>query len=96
MKANITNLKRVLKLCAKAHNATFHDWSCEGQLGIHSETMATIYDVRMICQSFGLGAMMVEPSNGYVTVWLDEKLYRNKAEVDLDRCAMALPYGTEL
>jgi len=96
MKANITNLKKVLKLCAKAHNAEFKDWSIDGQLGIHSETMATVCDVRMICESFGLSALAVEPGYGYVTVWIDPQLYGNKREVDMNRCAMALPYGTEL
>ena len=34
MKANITNLRKALKACAKAHNAKFDNWSSEGQLGV--------------------------------------------------------------
>ena len=96
MKANITNLKKVLKLCAKAHNARFHDWSGEGQLGIESETNATVCDVRMICEAFyGASAMMVEPNYSYTTVWLEPNMYGNKSEVNMELCLMALPYGTK-
>ena len=95
MKANITNLKKVLKICAKAHNTTFHDWSIDGQFGLHSETPGTICDVQMICEAFfgKTEPSAVEPGYGYVTVWL---CYDFLPEVDERLCMMALPYGTKL
>ncbi len=96
MKANITNLKKVLRICAKAHNCEFKDWSIEGQLGVHSETPATICDVHMILDAFFGSHDMAEASWGYVTVWLDESMVRSKREVDMTTLALALPYGTKL
>ena len=96
MKANITNLKKVLRICAKAHKASFYDWSQEGQFGIESDTPATFCDVQMVLQAFYGRDDMVEAGYGFVTVWLMESMDRNKRDVDLTLCRMALPHGTEL
>ncbi len=94
MKANLTNLKKVLKLCANAHNAKFEDWSCEAQLGINSETPGTICDVSLILDAFYGRHDFIEVGYGYTSVWLEEMMYRNKNQVDMEKCLMALPYGT--
>lgn len=97
MKANITNLKKALKACAKAHNCEFEDYSCEGQLLVCSETPATICDVNMILESFFGSHDAAEHSGwGSITIWLDSSMSRSKREVDMDQLAMALPYGTKI
>ena len=96
MKANLTNLKKVLRICAKAHKCEFNDWSNEGQLGLHSETPATICDVQFILDAFYGRHDMVENSYGFVTVWLEPMMYGNKSQVDVQLCALGLPYGTDL
>ena len=98
MKANITNLKKALKACAKAHNAKFNDWSSEGQLGIWSTTPGTICDVQMILQAFfgSDNSMEVSSTVNCITVWLDDSMVRNNKEVDETTLALALPYGTKL
>ena len=96
MKANLTNLRKALKICAKAHNAEFCDWSSEGQLGVHSDTPGTICDVQMIMDAFYGRHDMTEVSYGYVTIWLEEMMVRNQNEVDEVLLYMALPYGTKL
>ena len=96
MKANVTNLKKVLRICAKAHKTTFHDWSYEAQLGIHSDTPGTISDVQMILESFYGRSDMIEVEWGYVIVWMEDMMYRNKNDVDMRTLALALPYGTNL
>ena len=94
MKANLTNLRKALEACAKAHNAKFEDWSDEGQLGVWSITPGTICDVKMICEAFfGPNPMMVEPNYGYTTVWLG---YDYLPEVNDGLLYSALPYGTTL
>lgn len=45
MKANVTNLKKVLRMCAKAHNAKFCDWSYEAQVSIESDSVPVASDV---------------------------------------------------
>ena len=96
MKANLTNLRKALKACAKAHNAEFCDWSSEGQLGVHSDTPATICDVQMIMDAFYGRHDMTEVSWGYVTIWLEEMMKGNRSDVNEELLAMALPYGTKL
>ena len=96
MKANLTNLRKALRACAKAHNVKFYDWSSEGQLGVHSDTPATICDVQMIMDAFYGRHDMTEVSWGYVTIWLEEMMFRNRSEVNEELLAMALPYGTKL
>ena len=97
MKANITNLKKVLRLCAKAHKCEFNDWSGEGQLGVGSETPATICDVHMILDAFFGNHDAAECSGwGCITVWLDESMVRSKRDVDEDTLRLALPYGTKV
>ena len=93
MKANLTNLRKALKVCAKAHNAKFENWANEGQLGINSETPATICDVQMICEAFFGHSDMVEVGWGYTTIWLCDEF---KKEVKEDLMYMALPYGTKI
>ena len=95
MKANITNLRKALKACAKAHNAKFDNWSSEGQLGVWSTTPATICDVQMICDAFfghHLG-VEVQPDLDCITSWL---CYDYEKEVDEQLMYQALPYGTTL
>lgn len=98
MKANITNLKKALRVCAKAHNAKFDDWSSEGQLGVWSTTPGTICDVRMILQAFfgDDSAIEVDWNINCITIWLDETMYGNKRDVEEITLSMALPYGTKL
>jgi hypothetical protein len=95
MKANLTNLRKALKVCAKAHNCDFNDWSDEGQLGVWSTTPATICDVRMICEAFFGSSEPAEVSDSVncITVWL---CYEFLPEVDEDKMYLALPYGTKL
>lgn len=98
MKANITNLKKALKACAKAHNCEFSDWSDEGQLGVWSVTPGTICDVRMILTAF-FGddyAADADENIGCITIWLDDSMVRSQREVDETTLALALPYGTKL
>lgn len=96
MKANITNLKKVLRICAGAHKCKFEDWSSEGQLGVNSETPGTICDVQMILDAFFGNHDAAEVSYGYVVVWLDESMVRNRKEVDMRLLSLALPYDTKL
>lgn len=98
MKANITNLKKALKACAKAHKARFNDWREDGQLGIWSVTPGTICDVQLILESFFGNNKAMDISNGIgcITIWLDDSMVRNKRNVDEQMLAMALPYGTKL
>ena len=97
MKANITNLKKALKACAKAHNCEFCNYSSEGQLLVCSETPATICDVHMILDAFYGNHDAVENSGwGSITIWLDESMVNNKRDVDEMTLALALPYGTKL
>ena len=94
MKANLTNLKKALKACAKAHKATFSNWSDEGQLGVWSTTPGTINDVGMICEAFfGTSKPAEVDMVGCITVWLDWDFL---PEVDEMTMYMALPYGTKL
>ena len=74
MKANITNLKKVLRICAKAHNCKFDDWSSDGQLGVWSTTPGTVCDVQQILEGFfgDDSAMEVTYSLNCITIWLDE------------------------
>jgi len=96
MRANLTNLRKALKACAKAHGAKFFDWSREGQLGINSDTPATVCDVQTIMDAFYGRHNMTEVSWGYVTIWLEQMMLRNSSEVDEPLLKMALPYGTVL
>ena len=72
MEANLTNLLKALKACAKAHNAKFSDWSDEDQLGIWSTTPGTICDVQMICEAFfgHHDCVDVQGDLDCITVWL--------------------------
>lgn len=90
MKANIENLKKALQVCAKAHNAEFCDWSDEGQLAIHSDTVSVVNDVKMIAESFFGGNADVETDWGYVNVWLSDEYLDDVDEVKL---SLAMPYG---
>lgn len=98
MKACIKNLKRVLRLCADAHNCDFDDWSDEGQLGVWSITPATICDVQLVLDSFygNHDAIEVSSDVGCTTIWLDEDMDKGDRDVDMMSLSLALPYGTEL
>ena len=98
MKANLTNLIKALKACAKAHNAEFESWANEGQLGIWSVTPGTICDVQMICEAFfgkteAPGPMEVNHDVDCITIWL---CYDFLKEVNEQLMYMALPHGTKL
>ena len=95
MKANLTNLRKALKACAKAHKVQFCNWVKDGQLGLKSESVPVVSDVRMISEAF-FGTTIpsaVEPAHGYTTVWL---CYDFLLEVNEDLLKLALPYGTQL
>lgn len=94
MKANLTNLRKALKVCAKAHNAKFGNWSTDGQLGVGSVTPGTICDVQMICEAFYGTNEMVEVGWGYTNVWIYEVDFL--PEVNENLMYMALPHGTVL
>lgn len=97
MKANIENLKKALKACAKAHNCDFDDYSDEGQLLVGSETPATICDVHLILDAF-YGNHKAAENNGWgsVTVWLSPRMNSSRKDVDMTTLALALPHGTKL
>lgn len=95
MKANITNLRKALKVSASAHNCKFHDWSKEGHFSLESDTPATICDVQLICEAFfGEGNADVESTMGYTIAWICYSEFL--PEVDERTLALALPYGTKL
>ena len=98
MKANIKTLKRVLKKVAEAHHCEFKDWSDEGQLGIHSETPATICDVHLVLDGFFGNHHASEVGYGYINVWLDESMDTDRtiSAIDMRTIRMALPSGTRL
>ena len=94
MKANTTNLKKALKACAAAHNVKFCDWSDEGQLGLTSDNVPVVADVRMICEAFYGTSCMVDTDWGCTTVWKDNVVMQS--DVDELLLSLALPYGTKL
>lgn len=98
MKANIKTLKRVLKKVAKAHNCEFKDWSDEGQLGIHSDTPATICDVHLVLDGFYGCNKAAEVGYGWITVWLCKSMDSDMTipPLGMRTIRMALPYGTRL
>lgn len=81
-------------MCAKAHNAKFHDWSGEAQASIESDSVPVASDVRTILEAFYGDASYVEVNWGHTIVWFDLFMYRNKREVNVDLLRMALPYGS--
>lgn len=94
MKPTIDLLKKALRECAKAHRAGFSDRTEDEQIGIASESVPTVNDIRMICESFYGHSRMIETGWGYTTVYLDcdEML----DELDETKLRMALPNGTVL
>lgn len=98
MKATIANLKKALKACAKAHNVEYKSWPADGQIGIHSETVPVVADVKMIIEAFyGDFARneLVETGYGYTTVFLYDTM-NTKNDVDETLLKLALPAGTVL
>ncbi len=93
MKANKTNLKKALKVCAKAHKIHFLDWGNEGQYGLQSQTVPVIADVQTICKAFYGHSEMVESAYGYTIVWLGSEFL---PEVDEQTLRFALPSDTKL
>lgn len=96
MKANLTNLRKALRMSARAHNVEFCDWADECQLGIHSEAVPVLADVQMILDSFFGRHDMIETGWGYITIWLEEFMWGNKAEVNEMLLRLALPYGATI
>lgn len=97
MKATVENLIKAVKACAKAHNAEFCDWSDgDDQLGVKSESVPVVADIRMIAQAFGGGHGAVEVGWGYTTVYIDALVIDPEVDVDEKTLAMALPKGTVL
>lgn len=95
MKPSLDLLKKALKACAKAHGAEFKDWSRDdNQLGIKSESVPVVADVRSICQALYGHCAMIEVGWGYTVVFLDEAKFLDEADENLLR--MSLPSGTEL
>lgn len=98
MKATIANLKKALKACAKAHNVEFKNWTADGQVGVHSETIPVVADVKMIIEAFyGNKARneLVDTGWGYTTIYLYSTM-NTKNDVDETLLKLALPAGTEL
>lgn len=97
MKANLTNLKKAMKICAKAHDSKFNDWSGEAHVSIESDTVPVVSDVRTILDAFyGEHDLFLEVKWGYTIVWFDTCMYGSKREVNTDLLQMALPFGSVL
>lgn len=96
MKPTIDLLRKALKKCAEAHKVQCEDWPEDGQLGIKSESVPVVADVKSICRAFCGEANVTETAWGYVTVHLDDAEYAFLPEVDETLLKMSLPYGTEL
>lgn len=96
MKANLTNLRKALKACAKAHNVEYHWWRDDQQITLQSESVPVVSDVRQIVEAFyGSASGIVEVNYGYTIVW--EDIFMNtKDEVNEQLLYLALPYGTVL
>ena len=98
MKATIKNLKKALRESAEAHNVEYKNWSDEGQIGIHSESIPVVADVKMILESFygERCSDLYETGYGYTTVYLYDFMDDESREVDLTLLTMALPYDCKL
>ncbi len=93
-KPSLELLKKALEACADAHHVELHFWSEEQQLGIHSESVPVVSDVRMICSALFGDSRMVETGWGYTTVFLEEAAFLPEADKAL--LLMALPHGISL
>ena len=98
MKATISNLKKALKACAKAHNVEFKNWAADGQVGIGSETVPVVSDVRMILEAFYgvVYGLMYEVGWGFVTVYLYDFMNNKSKEVNETLLQLAIPSGVTL
>ena len=94
MEANMNLLKNALRSCADAHHVEIKEWPADNQVGLHSESVPVISDVRMICEALCGNTRMIETGWGYTTVYLDDVVFL--PEVDESCLRLALPFGTEL
>lgn len=101
IKANLENLMKALRETAKAHNVDIENWLEDGQIGIKSEAVPVIADVKSIVNAFLKDGEMekyqlVEVGYGYITVFADSCEYCYKdalSSLDEMSVEMALPYG---
>lgn len=98
MKATLENLRKALKASAQAHNAEYQDWEDEGQIGIRSETPATVNDIRMILEAFygSAGVRLCDVGYGYTTVYIYDFMEDPGRNVNEGLLGLALPHGTKL
>ena len=94
MEPTIELMKKALRSCADAHHVEYKEWTEEQQIGIHSESVPLVSDVRMICEAFCGNTRMVETGWGYTTLYLDDVIFL--PEVDETSLRLALPIGTQL
>lgn len=94
MKPSIELLKKALKACADAHHVDFEQWTEDEQIGIRSEDVPVVADIRIICRAFCGEANIVETGWGYTTIYLDEAVFL--PEVDMQSLSLALPHGTTI
>ena len=87
-------MKNALRSCADAHHVEIKEWPADNQIGLHSESVPVISDVRMICEALCGNTRMIETGWGYTTVYLDDVVFL--PEVDESCLRLALPFGTEL
>lgn len=96
--ANEKNLLKALKATAKAHNAEFENWLDEGQVGIKSETIPAVADIKTIVSAFTTnGNNNVEVGWGYTTIFVDCLEYKEELSAnDIMQLEMSLPYGLKI
>lgn len=93
--ANEDNLYKALRATAIAHEVQFADWMDDGQVGIRSEGVPLVADVRSIVSAFCSNSnSIVEVGYDYTTIYLDEAVYRK--EVNELGLQMALPYSNNI
>lgn len=105
IKPCVSNLIKALKVCAKAHNAEFCDWTDEGQIGIKKECLPVFADVKSILQAFYKPQYALPDTGyGYITAYIyGEEFYKDNGEVEntflpeVDEMTlkMALPYNAK-
>ena len=102
IKVNEKNLIKALRATAKAHNVKFENWLEDGQVGIKSESIPVVADVKSIVGAFcnNLNAHgLVEVGYGYTTIFIDSCMYDFKKEmssIDVMQLEMALPADTKI
>lgn len=94
MEPTIELLKKALRICADAHHVEYKEWTADSQIGIHSESIPVVSDVRMICEAFCGNTRMMETDWGYITIYLEDVVIL--PGVDETSLRLALPFGAEL